>query len=123
MSKRRNLKKEVREKLNDDVLRDALGRFAEVYPAARAKALENIEDVDALRASLRDMKRDAVARIDELADKFEAETTKRGITVFRAKTGEDLKKIYPGSVQGPGRQRRRQVEIDGIGRGGSEPRP
>jgi len=92
MSKRRNLKKEVREKLNDDVLRDALGRFAEVYPAARAKALENIEDLDALRASLRDMKRDAVGRIDELADTFEAEATKRGVTVFRAKTGEDLKK-------------------------------
>ncbi len=91
MSNRRNLKREIHEKLNDHVLRDALARFAEVYPGAREKALEGIEDVEGLRQRLRDMKRDAVARIDELADKFEAEATKRGITVFRAKTGEDLK--------------------------------
>jgi L-lactate dehydrogenase complex protein LldF len=89
---RRNLKREIKEKLNDDVLRDALGRFAEVYPAAREKALENIEDVDALREKLKLMKLDAVGRIEELADRFENEATRRGVRVFRATTGEDLKK-------------------------------
>jgi len=34
----RNIKKEISEKLRDDVLRGALGRFAEAYPIARAKA-------------------------------------------------------------------------------------
>ena len=92
MSNRRNLKREIHEKLNDDVLRDALGRFAEVYPAAREKALEGIADVEGLRRRLRDMKRDAVGRIDELADRFEEEARRRGVTVFRAKTGADLKR-------------------------------
>ncbi|MBW2596041.1 MAG: lactate utilization protein, partial [Deltaproteobacteria bacterium] len=92
MSKRRNLKREIKEKLNDDVLRDALGRFSEVYPAAREKALENIEDVEALREGLKSMKRDSVERIEELADRFEEEATRRGVKVFRAKTGDDLKK-------------------------------
>ncbi len=92
MSKRRNLKREIKEKLNDDVLRNALGRFAEEYPAAREKALENVEDVDALRESLKAMKLNAVGRIEELADRFEEEATKRGVKVFRAKTGDDLKK-------------------------------
>jgi len=94
MSKRRNLKREIKEKLNDDVLRDALGCFAEEYPAARERALENIEDVDALRESLKSMKRDSVERIEELADRFEEEATRRGIKVFRAKTGDDLKNTF-----------------------------
>lgn len=92
MSKRRNLKREIKEKLNDDVLRGALGRFAEEYPAARERALENVEDVGALRESLKSMKLGAVGRIEELADRFEEEATKRGVKVFRAKTGDDLKK-------------------------------
>jgi len=92
MSKRRNLKREIKEKLNDDVLRSALGRFAEEYPPARERALENVEDVDALRESLKSMKRGSVERIEELADRFEKEATKRGVKVFRAKTGDDLKK-------------------------------
>jgi L-lactate utilization protein LutB len=48
-AKKRNIRKEIKEKLNDAVLRGALGRFAREYPAAREKALENIEDVEALR--------------------------------------------------------------------------
>ena len=32
------------------------------------------------------MKIDTVARIEEVADRFEAEATKRGVKVFRAKT-------------------------------------
>jgi len=87
MSKRRNLKKEIHEKLNDEVLRDALGRFAEEYPVAREKALENIEDVETLRESLKSMKRDSVERISELADRFEEEAIRHGVRVFRAKDG------------------------------------
>jgi len=92
MSRRRNLKREIREKLKDDVLRGALETFADVYPASREKAFEAIEDVDALRESLKSMKRDAVERIEELVDRFEEEATRRGVNVFRAKTGDDLKK-------------------------------
>lgn len=88
----RNLKKEIDEKLNDEVLRGALGRFAEAYPVGRAKAYENVQDIDALREQFKNMKIDTVAHLDEVADKFEAEATKRGVHVFRAKDGDALKK-------------------------------
>ena len=87
----RNLRKEISEKLKDETLRGALGRFSEVYPAAREKAYENAGDVEALREALRQMKMDTVKRIEEVADRFEAEAIKRGVKVFRAKTGDDLK--------------------------------
>jgi iron-sulfur cluster protein len=87
----RNIRKEIEEKLKDETLRGNLGRFAEAYPIARAKAFENVEDLEGLRDSLRQMKLDTVARIEEIADRFEAEATRRGIKVFRARTGEDVK--------------------------------
>ena len=87
----KNLRKEISAKLKDETLRDALGRFSEAYPIARAKAYENAGDIEALRDALRQMKIDTVAQIEEIADRFEAEATKRGAKVFRAKTGDDLK--------------------------------
>jgi len=91
MEAEKNLRKEISEKLKDETLRDALGRFSEAYPIARAKAYENAGDIEALRDALRQMKIDTVARIGEVADRFEAEATKRGVKVFRAKDGDDLK--------------------------------
>jgi len=88
----RNIKNEIAEKLGDEVLRGSLGRFAEAYPAARAKAYENVADVDALREQVRQMKIATVAQIEKVADKFEAEAKKRGAQVFRAKDGDALKK-------------------------------
>lgn len=90
-SNNRNIRKEIEEKLNDEVLRGALGRFAEAYPTARAKAYENVEDIDALREQFKNMKINTVAHLEEVADKFEAEATKRGAHVFRAKDGDALK--------------------------------
>ncbi len=87
----RNIKQEIDEKLKDEVLRGALGRFAEAYPIARAKAYENVADVDALREQVRQMKLGAVANIETLADKFAAEAAKRGAKVFRAKDGDAVK--------------------------------
>jgi L-lactate dehydrogenase complex protein LldF len=92
MEAEKNLRKEISEKLKDETLRDALGRFSEAYPIARAKAYENAGDIEALRDAVRSMKIDTVARIEEVADRFEAEATKRGAKVFRATTGDDLKK-------------------------------
>jgi L-lactate utilization protein LutB len=90
--KERNLRREISEKLNDQVLRGALGRFAEVYPTARAKAYENVADVEALRDEVRRVKQNVVENLDAVADQFEAEATKRGAKVFRAKDGAALKK-------------------------------
>lgn len=87
----RNIKKEIEEKLNDEVLRGALGRFAEAYPVARAKAYESVEDLDGLREQFKNMKIRTVDHLDEIADQFEAEAIKRGAKVFRAKDGNALK--------------------------------
>jgi L-lactate dehydrogenase complex protein LldF len=87
----RNLRKEISEKLKDEILRGALGRFAETYPEARAKAYENAGDIETLRDAVRQMKIATVAQIFEVADRFEAEATKRGVKVFRAKTADDAK--------------------------------
>lgn len=90
-SSNRNLKNEINEKLNDQVLRGALGRFAEAYPVARAKAYENVDDVEALREQFRQLKIQTVNNIEVVADQFEAAVTKRGGKVFRAKDGDALK--------------------------------
>ncbi len=91
MAAKRNIRKEIREKLGDEVLRDALGRFYDVYPAAREKALENVEDVEILKEQLKQMKADTVERLSEIAERFEREASKRGAKVFRAQTGDNLK--------------------------------
>ena len=57
----RNLREEISEKLKDETLRGALGRFSEVYPAARAKAYENAGDIETLRDAVRQMKMETVA--------------------------------------------------------------
>ena len=98
----RNLREEISEKLRDETLRDALGRFSEAYPIARAKAYENAGDIETLRDALRQMKIDTVARLEEVADRFEAEATKRGVKVFRAKDGDDLKTYLVNLCKGNG---------------------
>ena len=68
----KNLRQEISEKLKDETLRDALGRFSEAYPIARAKAYENAGDIETLYEAVRRMKIDTVERIEEIADRFEA---------------------------------------------------
>lgn len=89
---KRNIHKEIREKLQEGPLRANLGKFAERYPATRAAALENAGDVEALRESIKKMKAATVARIDEVAAQFETEAGRRGVTVFRAKDGEEVRR-------------------------------
>lgn len=101
----RDLRKEIEAKLKDEVLRRALGRFAEVYPGAREKAFENVEDVDALREQFKNMKIRSVEHIEELADQFECEATKRGAKFFRAKDGNALKEYLINLCKEKGVQR------------------
>lgn len=88
----RHLKTEIAEKLQDEVLRGALGRFAEAYPIARAKAYENVPDIDALRDEVRCTKQRVVKNLDAVADRFEESAKARGAKVFRAADGDALKK-------------------------------
>jgi iron-sulfur cluster protein len=101
----RNLKQEIHEKLNDETLRGSLARFAEAYPLARAKAYENVDDIDALRESVRQMKMNTVEKIEEIADRFEREAVKRGATVFRASDEASLKKYLLSLCQAKGVKR------------------
>ncbi|MBW6485951.1 MAG: LUD domain-containing protein [Syntrophobacterales bacterium] len=94
---KRNLHKEIREKLLEEPLRANLGKFAERYPATRAAALENAGDVEALREAIRKMKAATVDRIEEVAAQFELEATRRGVKVFRAKNGDEVKR-YIGAL-------------------------
>ena len=66
----RNIKKEIQEKLQDGIMRDALSRFADQYPDARLHAYENVESIEELRDSLSQMKKETVAHIEEVADQF-----------------------------------------------------
>lgn len=91
-SNNRNIKNEIQDKLNDEVLRGALKRFAESYPLARAKAYENVDDIDALREQVKTMKKRTVDQLEEIALRFEVEAQKRGAKVFRAANGDELKK-------------------------------
>ena len=68
--KERNIKAEIKEKLHDPILSDNLARFAKQYPQARLKAYANVDDIDELRNELRDMKKQTVAHIEEVADKL-----------------------------------------------------
>ena len=89
----RNLHKEIKVKLKDGVMRDALSRFVSEYPAARLKAYDNVVSIDRLRDDLKEMKDWTVDHIDEVADEFEASIKSRGGEFFRAKDGDEVKEI------------------------------
>ena len=88
----RDLKSEIKEKLSDDIMQGALSKFAEQYPGSRLKSYAG-QDIEALREDLRCMKAEAVDEIEKLADDFEANVKARGGQVFRAATGDDVKKF------------------------------
>jgi L-lactate dehydrogenase complex protein LldF len=100
----KDLKAEIEKKLNDTVLRGALGRFAEAYPISRANAYANI-DCDAARDKIQKTKSWTVDNIMAVADQFEAEATKRGTKVFRAKNGDAVKKYIIDLCKSKGLQR------------------
>ena len=119
-SSNRNIQKEIDEKLKDEVLRGALGRFHEAYPTSRLKAYENVEDIEALREMVKQTKINTVAKIEEVADQFVAEASKRGAKVFRAANGAALKKYLLDLCKEKGVKRHCQIQIDGLGRNSPE---
>ena len=122
-AEKRNLRKEISEKLKDETLRGALGRFAEVYPEARAKAYENAGDIETLREAVRQMKIATVAQIEEVADRFEAEATKRGREGLPGE-GRRRPQGLPGQpLQGKRGEADRQIQIDGLRGDPPEPPP
>lgn len=90
-STNRNIRKEIHKKLQDNIMRDALSRFAAQYPDARLHAYDNVESIEALRDDLRDMKRYTVDHIATIADTFESSVRERGAEFYRAADGKAVK--------------------------------
>lgn len=82
------LKKEISNALENNVLRGALERFAKAYPIAREKAYQGY-DFEALRDGVKEVKSYAAANIEEMIDLFEKNATARGAKVFRASNGKE----------------------------------
>jgi L-lactate dehydrogenase complex protein LldF len=75
-------RKRIAEAVANGQLGGALGRFSEAYAVSRAKAYEGI-DFEALRDRVVAVKGGAAGKLDELAQRFEAEATRAGATVLR----------------------------------------
>ena len=93
MAEQRNLRAEIKEKLNDEIMQDALSRFVDQYPGARLKSYDNVESIEALRDDLRDMKLRTVDNLEAIANEFQKSVEARGGVVYRAKDGDDLKQF------------------------------
>ena len=88
----KNFKESVNKALNNPNLRGALGKFGDVFPAARAAAYDGI-DFEALRTEIAEIKSSAAVCAEELAQQFETNVIKRGGTVHRAADSSDVVKI------------------------------
>lgn len=78
----------IQEALADPLLRGALGRFGESYPADRDRIFQGI-DFEGLRVKIKTAKGEVAAEIAEMADRFQQQAESYGAKVFRARTGEE----------------------------------
>ncbi|WP_207640995.1 L-lactate dehydrogenase (quinone) large subunit LdhH [Desulfofalx alkaliphila] len=90
MSGCRNMKKKIQNALDNPNLQGALGRFADSYVDARARAYKG-KDFEALRSQIADKKGSAAKRMEELAQQFKKNAEARGAKVYIAKTADDAK--------------------------------
>ncbi|MBM7855030.1 iron-sulfur cluster protein [Desulfohalotomaculum tongense] len=91
MSNCKNMRAKIHSALNDQNLRGALGRFADAYLGARAKAYQG-RDFEKLRQTIADRKGSSAQRMEELAQQFKKNAEARGAKVFIARTAEEAKK-------------------------------
>lgn len=84
----------IHEKLNDAQLRKNLNFAMEMLQTNRKKLLkERYGDWEALREEGRKVKQNALSRLPELLERFEANATKNGIQVHWAHSAEDANEI------------------------------
>lgn len=82
------IKREIKKALENKNLGGALGRFADAYIPARENVFAG-RDFLKLREEIKQVKQKTIDRMEELAEKFVANATKRGAKVFRAKDAEE----------------------------------
>lgn len=87
-----SFKARIEAALNNQGIRNALGKFGKDFPISRAKVYEGI-DFEALRKEVAKVKSNGAAKFEQLADQFEKNLTNRGAKVHRAETGADVYQI------------------------------
>ena len=95
MQEAKNMKtyrKECRESLDNDYLRNALDAFAVAYRKSRANAFSEF-DVDELIGDVVAMKDDALQQLDDLYSQFKQKAEAAGVTVHYAKDADEANAI------------------------------
>ncbi len=85
-------RKELRESLDNEFLREAMDKFATAYPVGRANAFRGLDE-KALIAEVADAKDAAARNMDGLFAQFKAEAEKRGVKVHMAKDADEANEI------------------------------
>lgn len=85
-----HFKARVAEKLNDSVLQKNLAKTRSKFVDKRARAMEELEDVEAHRAAAQTIRDRVLADLDLWLERFEAEATRRGATVLWAQDGAEV---------------------------------
>uniref|UniRef100_B8DMG8 4Fe-4S ferredoxin-type domain-containing protein n=1 Tax=Nitratidesulfovibrio vulgaris (strain DSM 19637 / Miyazaki F) TaxID=883 RepID=B8DMG8_NITV9 len=85
-------RKELRESLDNEFLREAMDKFATAYPVSRANAFRGLDE-KAMIAEVADAKDAAAKNMDALYAQFKAEAKKRGVKVHMAKDAAEANEI------------------------------
>ncbi|BFR50104.1 LUD domain-containing protein [Nitratidesulfovibrio sp. HK-II] len=85
-------RKELRESLDNEFLREAMDKFATAYPVSRANAFRGLDE-KAMIAEVADAKDAAARNMDGLYAQFKAEAEKRGVKVHMAKDAAEANEI------------------------------
>ena len=85
-------RKELRESLDNEFLREAMDKFATAYPVSRANAFRGLDE-KAMIAEVADAKDAAAKNMDSLYAQFKAEAEKRGVKVHMAKDAAEANEI------------------------------
>lgn len=85
-------RKELRESLDNEFLREAMDKFATAYPVSRANAFRGLDE-KAMIAEVANAKDAAAKNMDALYAQFKAEAEKRGVKVHMAKDATEANEI------------------------------
>ncbi len=85
-------RKELRESLDNEFLREAMDKFATAYPVGRANAFRGLDE-KAMIAEVAAAKDAAAKNMDGLYVQFKAEAEKRGVKVHMAKDAAEANEI------------------------------
>ncbi|MCK4764953.1 MAG: lactate utilization protein, partial [Candidatus Aminicenantes bacterium] len=89
---KKSFRKKIKQALDNSSLRNALENLGATYPQARAKAYEGV-DFEALRSEVEQVKENAIANIESLADTFEEKVRGNGGVFHRAADGREVIEI------------------------------